>query len=483
MAIDRWHESPAAEVLRQLGTSDHGLDRNEAAARLSRFGPNDLPRSRRRSAGAVFLRQFASPLIYILFVAAVIALAMGHKEDALVILVVVCLNAIIGTVQEGRAEKSMESLRRLSGLKARVCRNGNDELIEARGIVPGDILSLAAGDAVGADARLIKASALETSEAALTGESLPVPKHAEPLPRETTVADRRNIVYAGTHVAAGRGKAVAVATGRATELGKIAQLTAAAVDPGTPLDLRIQRFGRYLVGAALMLFAVVISLGLLRGMPFLDILMVAITQMVSMVPEGLPAAVTIALAVGMQRMAKRGAIVRRLAAVETLGSTSVICTDKTGTLTRGEMTVTALMLGDGRRIEVTGTGYSPEGKLLAEGHEMNAESDIALRTLLEAATLCNDAQLVPPDSADRRWRALGDPTEAALITVALKGCVDAEALRQRQPRRGEIPFDPAAKMMATQHGHDVAPRVFIKGAPEQVLGLCGTVLKKPAPLP
>jgi Ca2+-transporting ATPase len=475
-SIDPWHQLPAEEVLARAKVErTAGLDRAEAAHRLATHGPNTLPETKRRPLWRVFLRQFVSPLIYILFVAAIIAFAMGHRGDALVILVVVFLNAVIGTVQEGRAERSMESLRRLAALKVRVRREGREENIEARDLVPGDILLLAAGDAVGADARLLETAALEAAEAALTGESLPVAKHLQPLPEDTSLADRRNMVYSGTHIAAGRGMAVVVATGHSTEVGKIARLTAAAEDPKTPLELRIQQFGRYLVGAAIVLFGLVIAFGLLRALPFGEILMVAISQMVSMVPEGLPVAMTIALAVGMQRMARRGAIVRRLAAVETLGSTSVICSDKTGTLTKNEMTVTALWLADGREVEITGAGYSPEGQLLAHGGELTAGSDPAVRRLLEAAALCNDAQLVPPGDADPRWRALGDPTEAALLTLALKACIDLEALRRDWPRRAEIPFDSAAKMMATQHGHTQKPnRVFIKGAPEVVLELCDT---------
>jgi len=470
-----WHNLPASEVLARWGiTPAQGLARDEAAQRLAEHGPNTLPESEHRSLWRVFARQFASPLIYILFVASIIAFAMGHRGDSVVILIVVIINAAIGTVQEGRAERSMEALRRLSALKVRVVRGGQEDIIDAHDLVPGDLVILSAGDAVGADARLLESAALEASEAALTGESLPVAKLPEPLAEDTPLADRRNMVYSGTHIAAGRGKAVVVATGLSTEVGKIARLTAAAEDPKTPLELRIQQFGRYLVGAAAGLFIIVITVGLFRDLPFVEILMVAISQMVSMVPEGLPVAVTIALAVGMQRMATRGAIVRRLAAVETLGSTSVICSDKTGTLTKNEMTVTELWLPGGRHIELTGAGYSPVGKLLDAGSEATCKDDAALRSLLQAASLCNDAQLVRPDESDPRWRALGDPTEAALLTLAIKGCLDLDLLRQQMPRRAEIPFDSAAKMMATQHGHGPRGRIFVKGAPEVVLDLCST---------
>jgi Ca2+-transporting ATPase len=473
MMLTASHALASPEVLKVLGSDAlAGLSPEEAARRLGEHGPNTLPETEHRSLWRVLASQFASPLIYILFVAAAIAFAMGKRGDSIVILVVVIINAVIGAFQEGRAERSMEALRRLSSLKVRVLRGGRDEIIEARDLVPGDVVLFAAGDAIGADARLLESAALETAEAALTGESLPVAKNPEPLAADTPLAERLNVVYSGTHVAAGRGKGIVVATGLATEVGKIAKLTAAAEDPDTPLELRIAHFGRYLVVAAIALVSVVLSVGLLRGMPFADVFMVAISQMVSMVPEGLPVAMTIALAVGMQRMAGRGAIVRRLAAVETLGSTSVICSDKTGTLTKNEMTVTALWLPGGRDIEITGAGYTPEGKLLEAGREIS-NTDAHLRAMLEAVALCNDAQLVPPDNEDSRWRPLGDPTETALLTLALKGCVELDALRKQCPRRAEIPFDSAAKMMATQHGHGAKGRIVIKGAPEFLLALCG----------
>jgi len=467
-----WHDQPSDAAFRVLSSSPEGLAPDEAARRLAAHGPNALPEAKRRSLLVVLLRQFVSPLIYILFIAAAVSFAVGHRGDAFVILLVVFVNALIGTFQEGRAERSMEALRKLSAVRVRALRGGRESLIEARDLVPGDVVLLAAGDAMAADARLIEGNALEAAEAALTGESLPVTKHPEPLPADTPLADRRNMVFSGTHIAAGRGKALVVATGVDTEVGRIASLTESAEEPKTPLETRIAQFGRYLVGAAIGLFVLVIVVGLMRGLPFIEILMVAISQMVSMVPEGLPVAMTIALAVGMQRMAARKAVVRRLAAVETLGSTSVICSDKTGTLTRNEMTVTALWLPDGRAVEVTGAGYAPEGKLLVNGAEISVSEDPALLALLEAGALCNDAQLVPPDRADPRWRPLGDPTEAALLTLALKGCVDPAALRQRHPRRAEIPFDSTTKLMATQHGHSARGRICIKGAPEMLLALC-----------
>jgi len=471
-----WHALGREEVLAALQSdATAGLPPEEAERRLTRYGPNELPEERRRSILAVFGHQFRSPLIYLLLVAAGIALALGHRNDAAVIAVVVILNAVIGAVQEGRAERSLEALRRLATLKARVIRAGREEMLEARDIVPGDVLLLGAGDAVSADARLLDGAALEVAEAALTGESLPVAKELAPLAPDTLLADRRNMVYAGTHVTAGRGRAVVVGTGLATEIGRIARLTQTAVEPKTPLEQRIAQFGRYLVVAALAMFALVNVIGLLRGLSFDQIFMIAISQMVGMIPEGLPVAMTIALAVGVQRMAQRGAIVRRLAAVETLGSTTVICSDKTGTLTRNEMTVTSLYLPSGRSLAVTGAGYEPEGRFLEESREVPPGSDADLLALLEAGALCNDAQLLGPGDSDPQWRAIGDPTEAALLTVAAKGGLSPAALREGLPRCAELPFDSAAKLMATQHQGANGSRVFVKGAPEVVLDLCTRV--------
>jgi len=415
----------------------------------------------------VFLRQFRSPLIYILFIAAALAAGMGHWGDASVILAVVLVNALIGSYQEGRAERSMAALRRLSALQVRVLRDGHEQAIPARDLVPGDILLLAAGDAVGADARLIEEAQLQVAEAALTGESVPVSKCVAALPDATGLADRRNMVFSGTYITAGRARAVVTATGTHTEVGGIARLTEGAQEPKTPLELRITQFGRYLVAGALLLFVVVVALGLLRGLPLADVVMVAISQMVSMVPEGLPVAMTIALAVGMQRMAARGAIIRRLSAVETLGSTTVICSDKTGTLTRNEMTVSTLWLPGGRTIHVSGVGYAPHGALTEGGAAIDPQ-DSAIAALLRAVVLCNDAELVPPGGEVSHWTVLGDPTEAALLVAAGKAGIDVRALRQRSPREAELPFDSDTKMMATRHGC----QEFIKGAPEAVLRLC-----------
>jgi len=468
-----WHALSPEEALARIETRpEHGLTTAEAAIRLVRHGANALPEQKPPSLLALFFRQFRSPLIYLLLAVATVALLLGEQSDALVILTVVILNSIIGSFQEGRAARSIDALRKLALLKARVRRDGEERMLEARDLVRGDVLLLAAGDAITADARVLDAAAFEVAEAALTGESLPVPKTAAPVPASALLADRRSMVYSGTHVTAGRATAVVVATGLGTEVGTIARLTAEAEEPPTPLERRIARFGHYLVFAAAALFALIVGLGYLQGIPLSQIIMIGISQVVSMIPEGLPVAVTVALAVGVQRMASRHAIIRKLAAVESLGSTSVICTDKTGTLTRNEMTVREIRLPSGESIQVTGAGYAPEGSLQTQAGPTDASQREDLARLLTAAVLCNDAQLVPPDGQARsEWTILGDPTEGALLTAAAKAGLHVPALRAGCPRIAEIPFDGGAKMMATTHRTSERAVVFIKGAPEAVLAL------------
>jgi magnesium-transporting ATPase (P-type) len=466
---ETWHSLLERDVLAALASDGaQGLSPAEVRRRQERFGRNDLGETRRHTAVAVFLEQFKSPLIYLLFAAAAVALALGKRGDAAVIFGVVLANALIGAFQEGRAERSMEALRRLAGRTARVLREGREELLDAGELVPGDVMLLAAGDAVAADARVIDGAALQIAEAALTGEAEPVAKGRIPLAPDTPLADRKNMVYAGTHVTAGRARALVVATGPATEIGRIAALAASAEPPKTPLERRITGFGHAIAIAALSMFALVIAIGWLRGLPLVEIGMVAISQVVGMIPEGLPVAMTIALAVGVQRMARRRAIVRRLAAVETLGSTTVVCTDKTGTLTRGEMTVTSIQLPAGLQIPVAGSGYTPDGVL----GEVPPDDAGDLAALVEAGALCNDARLLGPGPDEPGWRVLGDPTEGALLVLAVKAGLVPEDLQQRLPRNAEIPFDPASKLMATQHERDERPVVVLKGAPEVVLDLC-----------
>lgn len=474
-----WHALETAEAARAIQSDAAlGLSTNTARERLARFGENALPEPKRRSLVSVFIGQFKSPLIYLLLVAAGIALTLGHASDAVVIAVVVLLNAVIGSLQEGRAERALAALRKLATHSARVLRDGKDQVIEARGVVPGDVVLVEAGDIVCADARLLDGAALQIAEAALTGESVPVSKQPGALAAETPLAERNNMIYAGTHVTAGRARGLVVATGLGTEVGRIAALAEQAVEDKTPLEARVASLGKFVIVAASLAFLSVVLIGTWRGIPLGEAFMVGISLLVGVIPEGLPVAMTIALAVGVQRMAKRKAVVRRLSAVETLGSTTVICTDKTGTLTRNEMTVTAIHLSGGRELSVTGAGFEPLGEFFQQTpsgrRSVDPASDSALRELLEAGVLCNDALLAGPHDEPPTWTTVGDPTEVALVVVAIKAGLLPESLRSRYPRRVELPFDPTAKLMATQHVVDGRSRVVIKGAPEAVLALCGT---------
>ncbi|MCC7073217.1 MAG: HAD-IC family P-type ATPase [Deltaproteobacteria bacterium] len=464
-----WHAVDPRAVAEALACDARaGLSEEEARARVERYGANTLPESPPRTALAVFLGQFKSPLIYLLLVAAAVAGLLGELSDAAVIIVVVVVNAIIGAVQEGRAERSLRALKKLSTVQVRVVRGGVERQVPASALVPGDLMLLGAGDAVAADGRILEAAALQVSEAALTGESVPVAKDTSTVGEAAPLAERHGMLFSGTLVTAGRARALVVATGTTSEIGHIATLTSSTAPTRTPLERRIDQVGRLVIVVAAVLFALVMAIGLVRQVPTAEIFMVAISQIVGLVPEGLPVAMTIALAVGVQRMARRGAVVRRLSAVETLGSTTVICTDKTGTLTKNEMTVTEVALPDGRTLAVDGVGYAPTGALHIGGAP--AAVDQATSALLEALVLCNDAQLIVDGDT---VRALGDPTEIALVTLARKAGVDEVALRAAAPRVAELPFDAATKMMASVHQRGGAPVAIVKGAPERVLELLG----------
>ena len=464
-----WHAMDARAVADALATDPIvGLTDDEARVRTERYGANTLPEAPPRTALAVFLGQFTSPLIYLLLVAAAVAGLLGEVSDAVVIVVVVVLNAVIGAFQEGRAERSLLALKKLSTVQVRVVRGGVERHLAAAALVPGDVVLVSAGDAVAADGRIIEAARLQVAEAALTGESVPVAKDTSTAAESTPLADRHGMLFSGTLLTAGRARALVVATGTGSEIGHIATLTGTTKATRTPLERRIDQVGRLVIVVAAILFAVVMAIGLVRAVPLAEIFMVAISQIVGLVPEGLPVAMTIALAVGVQRMARRGAVVRRLSAVETLGSTTVICTDKTGTLTKNEMTVTEVALPGGATLDVDGVGYGLEGVVRHDGAPIVVDGD--LRALLEALVLCNDARLVVDGSA---VRALGDPTEVALLTLVRKAGIDDVAVRASSPRLAELPFDASSKMMASLHQRDGAVVAYVKGAPEHVLALVG----------
>ncbi len=466
-----WHIATAEQALKQLGSSATGLTAQDAAARLSADGSNELKESERASPFWMFLAQFKSLIIWILIVAGVVSGVLGDWLDAFAILAIVFLNALIGFYQEFQAEKSIAALKKMTAPQAKVSRDGKVAAIPAAGVVAGDILVIEAGDLVAADARLLEAASLQCVESALTGESEAVMKQCGALEGEDVpLGDRTNMVFSGTSVSAGTGRSVVVATAMKTELGRIAGLLNEA-DTGqdTPLQRKLDAVGRVLVWAALGIVALLFGFGLMRGTGMLELLMTSISLAVAAVPEGLPAVVTVALSLGVSRMALRRALVRKLAAVETLGSTNVICTDKTGTLTVGEMTARSIYVS-GRRYEVTGEGYGPEGEVQFEGRK--ADGDHAA-PLLELATVLmgsNHAHLVHEDGA---WKAVGDPTEGALLSAGLKVGGNLERLEHDLPKQQDIPFDSDRKRSTTiRRMPDGKLRAFINGAPDPLLERC-----------
>ena len=464
-----------------LQTTPTGLSSEEAARRLAIGGPNELPSHRGPSPWSLFFAQFRNVLIVILLFATATSAVLGHAVEAIAITVIVLLAVTLGFVQEYRAERAIEALRRLSSPTATVLRSGRETEVAAREVVPGDVMILRAGNQVAADGRLLRTANLKVLEAALTGESVPVEKSTDALPDvELGVGDRRNMVHAGTVATYGRGRAVVVATGPHTEFGRIARMLE-TVHPGrTPLQENLDRLGAVLARAALVVVAVVVAIALARGQPVLEMLLFGIALAVAVVPEALPAVVTISLALGVQRLVHRGALMRRLAAVETLGSTSVICSDKTGTLTRDEMTVRRICVDD-CLVDVSGSGYAPQGAFLVDGERVDVSSGSAhplaslLRQLLQGAALASDAAIVWGE-AERLWRVEGDPTEGALVVAAAKAGLDKAELDERLPRLSEVPFSAESKRMTTVHGGDDGPVAYSKGAPEVIVAACSTRL-------
>lgn len=474
-----WHHLPAEETLILLESDPQkGLDTFEVQHRQAHFGPNVLTPKKGKSPLLRFLLQFNNPLIYILLAASVITAVIKDPLDAAIIAAVVLINAVVGYVQESRAEQAIAALAQAMTTEATVLRADQTLRIPAVELVPGDIVLLQAGNKVPADLRLLRARDLQVAEAALTGESVPVQKAVDvELVPETPLAERRNMAYASTLVTYGQGIGLVVATGDGTEIGRISQLISEAQDLQTPLTRKIARFSRMILVAILVLAAITFAVGLLRRQPVVETFTAAVALAVAAIPEGLPTALTVTLAIGVARMARRRAIIRKLPAVETLGSVTVICSDKTGTLTQNQMTVRQIVAG-GKRYEVTGTGYAPSGEL----HPLGAE-DIALRECLVAGLLCNDSALVENGG---RWEAQGDPTEVALIVAARKAGLDPVTLAAEFPRLDAIPFDSQHQYMATLHNTPDQRRVvYIKGAAEVLLERCSAALDaagRPTPL-
>lgn len=454
-----WHASSAAEAARRCEVEvAAGLRAAEVAARRERFGDNRLAEPPPRSKWLAFLDQFKSLLILVLLGAAVLAGAIGDLKDAVVILVVVLFNALLGFWQEHRAEATLAALKQMLAPVARVRRGGRVEEIPAIALVPGDIVLLEAGDRVPADGRLVLTRSVEIDEAALTGESHPVGKDADAaVAADAPLAERINLAFMNTVVTRGRAELLVTATGMATEMGRLSGMLAEAEAGPTPLQIQLDALGRRLALIAGLVIALIFLLGLLRGLPLFEVLLTSIALAVAAIPEGLPAVVTVTLALGMHRMAQHRAIVKKLAAVETLGCTTVICSDKTGTLTMNQMTARAAVY-QGRRFAVSGEGYGTDGTIAAE--DGGALPDLA--PLLQPAALANDSRL-------RDGQLIGDPTEGALLALAAKGGVDAEALAAHTPRIAEIPFDSAHKFQASFHHDGERVRLCVKGAPDVLL--------------
>ena len=482
-----WHALDGQVVLERLGSTEAGLESDEARRRLATSGPNEISARRPVRWPAVLLAQFRNVLVLILLGAAALSGALGHGVDSVVIAVIVLFAVGLGFVQEFRAERAMEALGRLAAPAASVRRGGLPERVPARDLVAGDVIVLAAGDRVPADARLLLAVNLRVEESALTGESLPVDKQTRTLASAVlATGDRLNVVHAGTTVASGRGVAVVVATGMHTEFGRIAGLLETVAESPTPLQQNLDRLGVVLGRTAFLLVALIAGAGYLRGLPLLDMLLFGVALAVAVVPEALPAVVTVSLAVGVQRMVRRHALVRRLTAVETLGSTSVILTDKTGTLTRDEMTVRTIYCA-GRACSVSGAGYAPLGDFCDEAGAPLQPAGV-LDELLRAACLVNDARLLQTGTTEAPvWSIRGDPTEGALLVAAAKGGLWREQLEQQFPRLREEAFAAETRRMATVHGGAAGLFACVKGAPEVVLAACtrqrletGTVMLDPA---
>ncbi len=466
-----WHASDPARVAGDLHVDPaRGLDEAGAAARLQQHGPNRPSVRAGRGPLLRFLSQLTQPLVLVLIAAGTVTVFLGAWVDAGVIFGVVLVNALFGFIQEGKAETALAALARGIAAEATVLRAGLRRRLDAAGLVPGDVVLLAAGDQVPADLRLIAGKALRTAEAALTGESLPVDKRLETLAADTPLAERCNMAYAGTLVVAGQGAGVVVATGDATEVGRISRLIAEAPELTTPLTRRLGVFARRLLVAILLLAALTFAVGVSRGESAFYMFMAAVALAVGAIPEGLPAAMTITLAIGVARMARRRAIIRQLPAVETLGSTTVICSDKTGTLTENAMTVRELWAG-GERFTVTGHGYTPGGHIERSGHSVAPAG--ALREILLAGTLCNDARLL---HEGHHWTVAGDPTEGALLAAARKGGLDEATLNAIFPRLDELPFDSSRQYMATLHAIEGARILYAKGAVERLLPACASRL-------
>jgi Ca2+-transporting ATPase len=469
-----WYQKTVEQVMESLATDPaQGLTNAEAASRAGKWGANRLTEKKRESVFLKFLRQFTEFIILVLIGAAVVAGALGEWVDSLAIMAIVVLNGVIGFMQEAKAERVMEALKRLSAPTAKVIRGGQLTAIEASGLVPGDIVAIESGDHIPADLRIIESQFLKVQEAALTGESHPIEKTTVHIENTAPLADMVNMAFLGTVAVYGRGRAVVVSTGMATEMGKIARMLQEAKAEPTPLQKKLSEFASRLVYAAAGVCALIFGLGVFRGEDTLEMFLTAVSLAVAAIPEGLPAVVTVVLALGVQRMVKRHALIRKLPSVETLGAATVIASDKTGTLTQNQMTVRKLYLPDRAVITVSGTGYAPSGEFLIDTKALSPKDNPGLMLALKTAVLCNGAELREKGQA---WEVIGDPTEGALLSLALKAGLDRGALLAEHSFVGEVPFDSERKLMTTIFKDaSGAYHAFVKGAPEMVLALSTSV--------
>ena len=468
-----WCARDVDDVYAVLDTNDQGLSDADVAQRLETFGPNKLSEVKPISPLVRLMRQFHNVLIYVLLAAAVTTGFLGHWIDTSVIVCVVLLNAIIGFIQEGKAEDALRAIREMLSPQAMALRNGRRATIDAADLVPGDVVVLQSGDRVPADMRLFHVKGLQIQEAALTGESVPVMKSTDTLGPKTGIADRTCMAHSGTLVTSGQAKGIIIATGAKTEIGHISELVAGVQQLTTPLLKQMEQFGRWLTGAILVIAVLTFAFGVLvQDYSPAQMFLAVVGLAVAAIPEGLPAIMTITLAIGVQRMAHRNAIVRRLPAVETLGEVNVICSDKTGTLTRNEMTVRSIITADGE-YEVSGTGYNPHGGFQSKDQDITVSEHAVLGEALKSAILCNETQL---EYVGDEWRVHGDPMEGALLIAGLKGEQDSEDVLHQFPRTDLIPFESEHKFMATlHHSHTGESFIFQKGAPERVMEMCSTV--------
>jgi len=460
-----FHQLTPEDVLKHFSSTIEGLGEEEARTRLARYGPNEIRREHEISPAKIFLSQFSSFIVYILIAAVFISFILHEYIDGAVIIAILIVNAFLGFFQEYRAEKAIESLKKMAALQATVIRDGRKMRINSNGLVPGDVIVFESGDRIPADARIIEGYLLEVMESSLTGESHSVRKDSAPIEDTATLGDMKNIVFGGTNVTSGSGKAVVVRTGMDTEMGKIAQSIESVEDDETPLQKKLDLLGRRLGILTLITCGTIIAFGIFKGGNFLEMIMVGVSLAVAAVPEGLPIVVTIALALGVKKMVGQNALVKRLPSVETLGCTTVICTDKTGTLTRNEMTVTKLFVND-TIIDITGTGYGTSGRFMSSGEEVDPSS---AEPLLRIGALNNDAAL------SEKGAVIGDPTEACLIVSAAKAGLESSILKEKFPRIHEIPFDSGRKRKSTVHRINDGLVMYTKGAPDVVLKRCSRI--------